>query len=470
MKAIIAAAGDGKRWANHMGCRKHQIVIDGETLLERIVRLLHLNGVTDITITQHEDHRFAVAGAQMWPMPERLTSNAKARLATRPLWSTTDRTLILLGDVYFTDEAIAIATRPYDGWVQFARLSVSKKTGKPGAEMFGVQFRPEDHDAYARVLSEVDGTDWPVYCAMAGKPPDTAVDDIRDWGFHVDIPDDGTDDFDFPVDYYRRMFHYRNGIQPLLDTCRRVKEADFYTEWLDQRRRELALTPVLHRKLWEISSIAQVYHERIGFAGQAIGFGVGRERMPAWLACHSVGVLATDRPEPGVWNERQHAKGQEELFCEGICDRGMMNGFVQFAPVDMRQIPESLFRDFDFSWSTGSFEHLGSIEAGLQFFCRQMRCLKPGGWSAHTTEFNVQSNGQTVESPDLSIFREQDFHELARRLEAQGDRLLPLDFSAGTGPADYLIDYPPFGYPHLTIQLGDCVFTSVLLIAQRGAA
>ena len=61
---------------------------------------------------------------------------------------------------------------------------------------------------------------------------------------------------------------------------------------------------------------------------------------------------------------------------------------MRFSVVDMNAVPEDL-RDFDFSWSSGAVEHLGTLGAGADFVLAQMDCLRPGGVSVHTTEFLV---------------------------------------------------------------------------------
>jgi hypothetical protein len=136
----------------------------------------------------------------------------------------------------------------------------------------------------------------------------------------------------------------------------------------------------------------------------------------------------------------------------------------------MNHIPADLKRgEFDFTWSAGSFEHVGGIEAGLQFFCEQMKCLRQGGIAAHTTEYNIASNDKTINSPDLCVFRQKDLAELTRRLAAQGDRLWPIDLRGGSHPADLYVDKAPYQLePHLNMDIGGHQFTSVLLIAARG--
>ncbi len=76
----------------------------------------------------------------------------------------------------------------------------------------------------------------------------------------------------------------------------------------------------------------------------------------------------------------------------------------------MNDIPGDL-EGFDFNWSSCSFEHLGSIEKGINFLMNQLKTLKPGGWAVHTTEFNVSSDDKTIESGDTVVYRKKDIEK-----------------------------------------------------------
>lgn len=64
MRFIIMADGKGLRWNNYNNIPKHLITIDGENLLERIVRLiLERDADAEVVITSH-DSRYEVKGAR----------------------------------------------------------------------------------------------------------------------------------------------------------------------------------------------------------------------------------------------------------------------------------------------------------------------------------------------------------------------------------------------------------------------
>ncbi|MEQ9811189.1 MAG: hypothetical protein RLO50_00290 [Azospirillaceae bacterium] len=252
-------------------------------------------------------------------------------------------------------------------------------------------------------------------------------------------------------------------------TCQPARAADFaspaFAYWCQrtgQPRRH-------YRKLWEHAYILQIAHQegvlRPGM--RALGFGCGREPLPAVLAAAGVEVVATDlppdRPEATAWTTtNQHAAGLETLRRPGICPDEDFDRLVSFRAVDMTAIPDELAGGFDFCWSACALEHIGGLAPGIDFLAAQLACLKPGGVFVHTTEYNVSSNEETVESPLLSVYRRRDIEAAAARLEAAGARLYPLDFDAGDSALDAYVDLPPYAKAkglHLKLALGRFVIT-----------
>src|SRR4030095_17235239 len=108
---------------------------------------------------------------------------------------------------------------------------------------------------------------------------------------------------------------------------------------------------------------------------------------------------------------------------------------------DMKAISGDL-KVFDCVCSSCAFEHLGSIAHGARFVENAMRCLAPGGIAVHTTEFNLTSNYQTLESRDLVIFRKHDIEHLVRRLQLAGHEIFPLNLNPGARELDPHVDLP----------------------------
>lgn len=244
-----------------------------------------------------------------------------------------------------------------------------------------------------------------------------------------------------------------------------------YAEWCHALREP----PEFRRKQWEFVFICEVL-KRNGLlieGKRGLGFGVGKEPLPALFASRGCRILATDldpsAPASGDWiSTDQHATQLEDLNERNICDPKHFRERVSFRAEDMNKISSDLV-DFDFTWSSCAFEHLGSIRHGLDFFVNSLKCLRPGGIAVHTTEFNLSSNYTTIEAHNLVVFRRFDMDELDRKLRAAGCELLPINFHPGDRPIDRHYDIPPYANTHLRIQLDRYVFTSIGLVARKGS-
>jgi hypothetical protein len=237
----------------------------------------------------------------------------------------------------------------------------------------------------------------------------------------------------------------------------------------------LNLDWALHRKLWEFCFIVQALYERdmLRSGRRGLGFAVGEEPLPALFASMGCEILATDLDAQDqratAWAETaQLATSVEKLGRPSICPDDIFQQSVSFKPVDMNNIPCNV-RDFDFSWSSCSFEHCGSIDLGIQFICNQMDCLKPGGVAVHTTEFNLTSNDETILSGGTVIFRLRDVQEIIERLRAAGHTVEPLCLALGNARGDKFVDVFPYsGKTHLKLLLAErFVSTSIALIIKK---
>ena len=231
----------------------------------------------------------------------------------------------------------------------------------------------------------------------------------------------------------------------------------------------------LHRKAWEWCYITQALSERelFGPGRRGLGFAVGREPMTSLYTSMGCEILATDleaaRADEQGWIEgNQHAASVEHLNKAGLCSPELFEANARFRPVNMLEIPSDL-ANFDFLWSSCALEHLGSLRAGIDFVLCAMNCLRPGGIAVHTTEFNVDSEVDTIETGHDVIYRKRDFLELADELRANGHEIEPFDFRTGNSDADLYIDEPPYtGKVHLKLRIGGFASTSFGLIIRRG--
>lgn len=141
---------------------------------------------------------------------------------------------------------------------------------------------------------------------------------------------------------------------------------------------------------------------------------------------------------------------------------------VTFDFADMNAIPARFRSEFDFTWSACAFEHLGSIEAGIEFIVNQAACLRPGGVGVHTTEYNLSSNDHTLQHGITVIFRRRDVDEMVRRLRKQG---LVVTFDPTVerdGHENTFVDAPPYTHdPHIRLQLEQYESTSIGIVVER---
>jgi 2-polyprenyl-3-methyl-5-hydroxy-6-metoxy-1,4-benzoquinol methylase len=255
--------------------------------------------------------------------------------------------------------------------------------------------------------------------------------------------------------------------------------SDFNTGWykrwakeLKQNRHNLDGHKPQANKFWQNAVMAQAFYERglLKEGSTCVGFGVGRERLPALFAKHGVKVLATDQDyrtkKAKHWQKHELATGAQSLNKLSICDPKKFKDSVSYRAVDMNHVPKALRGKYDFVWSNCALGHLGSVEDGLKFILESAKCLKPGGVAVHTTEVNVLSNGETLDNnKETVIFRPLDIHVLSERLRAAGYELSPLRLNFGGTEQDQLIDMSPqFGNDHSKLQIGGHLSTQVVLV------
>lgn len=206
VRVILCCAGrvPDPKWNNHLGAPKHLAPTPDGPLLHRTIGQVTPHTAEIVVTAPPGDHRYQVAGATtVHPDPAR---NLNEYSGSRPWWNDRGRTVLMLGDVYFTAEAIATifaATEQAPYW--FGRYGASKVTASRWGEIFAVSWWPSHHGRLDRHLRRVAASPhvrrppgWKLYRSMHGLP-------LRhhtlagDW---VEI-NDATDDFDVPATYQR---------------------------------------------------------------------------------------------------------------------------------------------------------------------------------------------------------------------------------------------------------------------------
>jgi len=245
-----------------------------------------------------------------------------------------------------------------------------------------------------------------------------------------------------------------------------------YKEWCDIMRSPARM----NRKQWEFVYILEALWQLgcIAEGKRGLGFGCGQEPIPAILAKRGCNIVATDLDfesalEQGWATTQQHAATPEALNPFGMCPGDIFQQRVSFRVVNMNDIPQDL-RGFDFLWSSCALEHLGSLESGLQFIHNAMNCLNPGGIAVHTTEFNLSSDEDTLDTSTLALYRKKDLVRLEKELYDLGHTVLPFNFCKGALPIDEYIDIPPYRpSPSLKIQIQQFTVTSIGIIIKKAA-
>lgn len=260
----------------------------------------------------------------------------------------------------------------------------------------------------------------------------------------------------------------------MLRSCLCVKEqleSPAFRYWASALKEDFRL----HRKLWEFCYILQSLYERgmLTEGKRGLGFAVGEEPLPSLMAQMGCEILASDLDSSderaGVWAETaQLASTLEGLNERQLCEDSLFRERVSFQPIDMNKIPDDI-QGFDFTWSSCSFEHCGSIGLGKRFLREQMKCLKPGGVAVHTTEYNLSSLEETIDEGTTVVYRRQDIESMIRDLQSEGHEVEPLQLFTGRSKEDSQIDLFPYSEnPHLKLHLFDrYVSTSVGLIIRK---
>ena len=206
MKTIILADGEGKRWGNYRGTPKHLLQIDGEPLIDRMIRQSK-EYTDDITIIGGHINKYAKNDRFNYPEKRRLF----LEIATRYR----EPFILLNGDCFYTDEIIKDCfERETDTWLHWCCPHPNYYTGKPWGE--GYIHKVVDLEWWTSKLVDYNhkvdrrlikiGNDWSINRFLYGKTDlITHSENIHDLSKYDVYWHDETDDFDFPIDYDRFM-------------------------------------------------------------------------------------------------------------------------------------------------------------------------------------------------------------------------------------------------------------------------
>lgn len=200
-RVLILAAGEGSRWNNYRGTQKHKLVIENQVLIERTVKQF-LKYCDDVVVVGN-DRSYEVDGARCYIPPYHPIWKDMAKFwSSRHIWSD-ERTVMVFGDVFFTDKAVKTIMTNQDEWMFFLRKGASRVTGKKWKEIFGISFKGSSNELIKEEIlkiienkgaTKVGG--WHLFQSLIGS---TVEPEMFEKGGYVNI-DDWTEDFDFPED------------------------------------------------------------------------------------------------------------------------------------------------------------------------------------------------------------------------------------------------------------------------------
>jgi hypothetical protein len=182
----------------------------GEPLIHRTLRQLNERGAHDIALIAF-DKGYEAHGVQVTEPTWTSMLDATGIGISWALWSKEQRTVVLFGDVFFTDFAAdalfsMLPASEFDVcW--YGRSGPGSK-GYPWKELFGLSFYPQaqlnlmGHIERVRTIRqqhpEIKGGGWPIYRSLRG---------LNLWGYYPVTSgnfyeiDDDTTDFDEPEHY-----------------------------------------------------------------------------------------------------------------------------------------------------------------------------------------------------------------------------------------------------------------------------
>jgi hypothetical protein len=253
--------------------------------------------------------------------------------------------------------------------------------------------------------------------------------------------------------------------------CRPPQMQDIVSPWLAYWARELSREVRAHRKLWEYAVVLQAFYEAgvLKPGGRALGFGVGDEPLPSYLASLDMHVVASDMAG---------CTDRDAIFQDRFLTEDAFDARVEVSDIDFGKLNDPSLRNFDACWSCSVVGALGAEHVAEEALIKSMDVLRPGGIAVHLMEFAF--------APDLpqdrnDIFFPRSFFEsLERAMNGRGHAMAPVSFGLGSHPLDAYVDIaalnvndcaaleelwrfdPPA--PHLKVALGNVMTTSFPVI------
>jgi hypothetical protein len=207
LRVLILCAGEGSRWNNYTGVPKHKVIIEGEVLVERTIK--QFLKYTDDIVVVTSDELETFAGASMYVANKsKKFKDMDKFLSSHEQWSDI-KTIIVYGDVYFTDEAVKTIATNDRPWCFYLRESASQITSKPWGEIFGfsfdgyfnkIMFQTIKNTLYKRIVTNPPKpAGWTLLRSLLEVRTTKEIFTPENSFAYINI-DDWTEDFDYPHD------------------------------------------------------------------------------------------------------------------------------------------------------------------------------------------------------------------------------------------------------------------------------
>jgi hypothetical protein len=209
MFLIAASRLSDHRWGWYKGVAKQLVDVGGERLIERTIRQFSPFGEV---VVVHGDAPLPLDVRQVKAVNDPMLGDINGIVNARAHWPQTERTTVLLGDVWFSEAAVEAIVTPRADWCLYGRPGWSTVTGKKSDEQFAVGFEPSEQSAVVAAavkggrltrIRQIRWTRFPQWFhLMHGLTDPKRIDRAPDVSLgHFVVIDDQTDDLDKPADY-----------------------------------------------------------------------------------------------------------------------------------------------------------------------------------------------------------------------------------------------------------------------------
>jgi SAM-dependent methyltransferase len=227
-----------------------------------------------------------------------------------------------------------------------------------------------------------------------------------------------------------------------------------------------------HRKYWEVAQAARTLVD-FGAAhprAELLGVGAGTEATIFWATNNVRRVFATDLYlDEGGWDSSAPPSMLVSPGEHANCAWNERRLVVQHMDArDLRYEDEC----FDGIFCSGSLEHFGDEHDVLRALAEMYRVVKPGGIVTLSTEFRLR--GPPPGLPGTLIFDAEELDAIVVR-PFRWTLVEPLDLTLSEATIATAVslsavrDGTAPRYPHIVLEEGELLFTSVHVALQREA-